>query len=148
MYGNAANSQSQHLHLHDLALGKVPVTCGCLCVCGLIHHKPFWKHHAKPAMFLLETQHGQTTTLGTLCPSLFEQCMGSVTSAELATMKSCETWPMVDCPYLRKLDSLTTCRCNYKGSTFCSVIYKDTECWSGQGLNPQPSHMVVRYSTN
>ena len=46
--------------LHDLALGKVPLTCGCFCLRGLIHHKPFWKHHAKPATFLLGTQQGQT----------------------------------------------------------------------------------------
>ena len=66
------------VHLNDLALGKVPLTCGCFCVRGLIHHKPFWKHHAKPATFLLEAQQGQTTTPGTPC--LFEQCVGSFTS--------------------------------------------------------------------
>ena len=40
-----------HLHLHDLALGNVPLTCGRFCERSLISHKPFWKHHAKPATF-------------------------------------------------------------------------------------------------
>ena len=40
-----------HLHLHGLALGNVPLTCGRFCECSLINHKPFWEHHAKPAMF-------------------------------------------------------------------------------------------------
>ena len=36
--------------------------------------------------------------------------------------KCCETGPMVFCPYPRRLESLTICRCHYKGSTFFSVI--------------------------
>ena len=36
--------------------------------------------------------------------------------------KCCETGPSVFCPYLKRLESLTICRCHYKGSTFFSVI--------------------------
>ena len=36
--------------VHVLALGNVPLTCGLFCERGLLHHKPFWKHQAKPAM--------------------------------------------------------------------------------------------------
>ena len=41
-------------------------------------------------------------------------------------------------PYPRRLESLTICRCHYKGNTFSSVIFKDPKCWSGRGLNPRP----------
>ena len=52
------------------------------------------------------------------------------------TGKCCETGPAVFVliRYPRRLESLTICRCDYKGSTFLSVL-KDPECWSGLGLN-------------
>ena len=38
--------------------------------------------------------------------------------------KCCETGPTVFRPYPKKLESLTICRCYYKGSTFFSVIQR------------------------
>ena len=38
--------------------------------------------------------------------------------------KGCETRPPAYSPYPRRLESLTICWCNYKGSTFYSVILR------------------------
>ena len=65
-----------------------------------------------------------TTTPGSTTPTLYEQCVGSLTSHSINIGKDCETGPTVFRPYPRRLESLTICRCHYKGSTFFSVIVK------------------------
>ena len=67
-----------------------------------------------------------TTTPGTvICPTLCDKCVGSFTSHGIVwTVKGCETGPTVYSPYPRRLESLTICGCNYKGSTFSSVILR------------------------
>ena len=52
----------------------------------------------------------------------------------------CETGPMVYCPYPRRLESLTICGCNYKGSTFSPQLFKDPEVWSGRSLTHHLPH--------
>ena len=63
------------------------------------------------------------TTPGTKCPTLYEECVGSLTSHRFITCaRACETGPTVYRPYPRRLESLTVCGCYYKGSTLSSVI--------------------------
>ena len=66
----------------------------------------------------------QTTTPGTTCPTVYEECVGSLTFHRFITCaRACETGPStVYRPYPRRLESQTVCRCYYKGSTFSSVI--------------------------
>ena len=64
-----------------------------------------------------------TTTQGSTSPTLFEQWCGFFyVPQEPDKCKCCETGPTVFRPYPRRLESLTVCRCHYKGSTFFSVI--------------------------
>ena len=80
----------------------------------------------------------QTATPGTTCPTLYEEYVSSLTSHGFITCaRAYETRPTVYRLYPRRLESLTVCRCYYKGSTFSSVI-KDCECWSGRALNLRP----------
>ena len=69
-------------------------------------------------------QKGQTTTPRTWCPTLCEQCMGSLTSHRVIRNKDCETRPTVYRPYPRRLESLTISRWLNKCSTFSSVNLK------------------------
>ena len=88
------------------------------------------------------------TTPRSRCPTLFKQCVGALHHTELWTLKSCERGPTVYHPYPRMPESPTICRCNYKSSTFYSVILRPWVglCWSGQGSNPWPP--VVQYTPN
>jgi len=69
------------------------------------------------AISLLVIKWGLTTTPGT---TLCDKCVGSFTSHRIVWTAG----PSVYSPYPRRLESLTICGCNYKGSTFSSVILR------------------------
>ena len=61
----------------------------------------------------------------------------------IITLKVQETWPMINCPYLRRQEHLTIAGVIAKAA--CSP---DHEFWSGLALEPEASHKAVRCSTN
>ena len=64
------------------------------------------------------------TTPGSTTPTLFKQWCGFFyVPQEPDKWKCCEKGPTFFCPYWKRLESLTICRCHYKGSTFFSVIW-------------------------
>ena len=66
---------------------------------------------------------GQTTTLGTTCPTLFDKCVGPL-------MSPYRTYDLQSLP--KRTWSLTICRCNYKDSMSSSVILRPwVLVWSG-----------------
>ena len=68
---------------------------------------------------------GCTTPPGSMPPTLYDQQCGFFqVPQESEQWKSCQIEPTVFCPYLRRLECLTICRCHKKGSTFSSGILR------------------------
>ena len=89
-------------------------------------------------------QKGQTTTLGTTCPT---QCVGYLTYHRVIRNKDCETGPTVYRSYPRRLESLIICRWRYKGSTFYLVILRPWVLVRPR-FEPASSRTAVGCSTN
>ena len=87
----------------------------------------------------------QTTIPGTMCLTLYEECVGSLTSYRFITCaRACETGPTVYRPYPRRLESLTFADVVTK-TALCPQLVKDPECWSGQGFKPTASRSADQH---
>ena len=88
------------------------------------------------------------TPTGSTSPTIFEQWCGFFyIPQEPGKCKCCQTEFTVFRPYPRRLESLTICRCHYKGSTFFSVIQRH---WVlvRLGFEPATSRSADRHSPN
>ena len=84
-------------------MGSSDKHCSCLFIC-LLKFANFGRvtATAHDANFCrtrnsLSSYERETITLGTMCPTLYKHCVGSL------MYKGCETGPTVYCPYLRRV---------------------------------------------
>ena len=78
---------------------------------------------------------GPTTTLGDVFATLCVKCMHSFKSTANQVIED-----ILYCPYPRRLEHLTICSCQSKGSTFSSAVFiKTLRVGSVWGSNSQPS---------
>ena len=76
-------------------------------------------------MKLQPVKQGQTTKPGTPCPTLYDKCVGSLTSpADYITLKMQEKGRTIYRPYPRRQEHLTICGCNCKGGMFSLVVLR------------------------
>ena len=61
--------------------------------------------------------------------------------------KDCETGPPAYSPYPRRLESLNICWCNYKGSTFYSVILRPWVLVRPESNSRPPSRVTAKCTT-
>ena len=88
------------------------------------------------------------TPPGSESPTLFEQwCRFFYIPQEPDECKCCETGPVVFHLYPRRLESLTACRCHYKGSTSFSIILSP-QVLVRPGSEPATSYSADQCSPN
>ena len=84
-------------------------------------------------------QEVQAMTLGTTCPTLFEQCVGSFTSCRNVSNEELRD-AACGLLYLSEKTRESSHLQIYviTKAALSTQLFKDPECWSSQGLNPRP----------
>ena len=83
----------------------------------------------------------QTTTPGTACPTLHEECVGSLTSQRFITYaRACEKglWFIVLIREDQKVEPLADV-ITKPPAALSPQLFRNPECWSGRSLNLRPS---------
>ena len=87
---------------------------------------PLWQlkedHEVIPILRSLPAKERLATPPGSTTPTFLEQYGFFYAPQEPDKWKCCEMWPDRFYHYSSRLESLTACRCHYKGSTFFSLI--------------------------
>ena len=129
----------------SLFLYQLFCTQGCperMCTNGT--HRSHARCHPYPIAQPLKVGH----TIGVYDPYSFRIMMWVLLRPTRTNQWKCyETGPTVFRPYPRRLESLTICRCHYKGSTFFSVIQRPSVLVR-PGFEPATSRSADRCSTN
>ena len=131
-------NRTECLHVHSLALGKVSFWLVAVSAYVASYTTSLFRNIITPSRPHFAREKDSHNT-GNFTPYSLRIVCGffSFPRWNFKHGRYCETGPTVYSPYPRRIESLTICWCNYKGSTFSWVILR-SECWSGPDSNDLP----------
>ena len=75
-------------------------------------------------------------TPGTLCPTLFEQCVGSFTSQRVVNTEESQDWAYCFFVLIQEDKRVKSFADVITEAALPPQLFKDPECWSCQGSHP------------